>query len=139
LDFNDQNYPQEVGLKGLVSFKKGCYLGQEVVCTLENRGKLSRHLCALEAAPGVRLHDIGLGAGNGAAERTPLHGPGAPPPAEPAGFITSAAWDPEAGFCRLLAYVRRAHAVPGTKLLVGAQTLTLVSVVGEADDQRAAT
>jgi len=43
LDFGERTYPQEAGLKGLaVSFNKGCYLGQEVVCTLEHRGKLSR-------------------------------------------------------------------------------------------------
>ncbi len=50
VDFGPANYPQEVGLEQLaVSFDKGCYLGQEVVCTLQNRGQLSRRLVALTA------------------------------------------------------------------------------------------
>ena len=53
LDFGERAYPQEAGLKGLaVSFNKGCYLGQEVVCTLEHRGKRSRRLVRLESVDG---------------------------------------------------------------------------------------
>jgi tRNA-modifying protein YgfZ len=48
LDFGPANYPQEAGLRDLaVSFTKGCYVGQEVVCTLENRGRLSKRLLRL--------------------------------------------------------------------------------------------
>jgi folate-binding protein YgfZ len=54
-DFGIANYPQEAGLKDLaVSFTKGCYVGQEVVCTLENRGKLNRRLMRLRFE---RAHD----------------------------------------------------------------------------------
>jgi folate-binding protein YgfZ len=39
VDFGDKNYPQEASLEKIaVSFQKGCYLGQEVVCRLEMRG-----------------------------------------------------------------------------------------------------
>jgi folate-binding protein YgfZ len=39
VDFDDTTYPQEASLeKTAVSFDKGCYLGQEVVCMLEMRG-----------------------------------------------------------------------------------------------------
>jgi hypothetical protein len=48
VDFDARNYPQEAGLKDrAVSFQKGCYLGQEVVCMLETRGKLSKRLVLL--------------------------------------------------------------------------------------------
>jgi len=51
LDFDARNYPQEAGLKArAVSFEKGCYLGQEVVCMLESRGKLSKRLVVLSVA-----------------------------------------------------------------------------------------
>lgn len=54
-DFGIANYPQEAGLRDLaVSFTKGCYVGQEVVCTLENRGKLNRRLMRLRFD---RAHD----------------------------------------------------------------------------------
>ncbi|MDH3817137.1 MAG: hypothetical protein OES21_00905 [Myxococcales bacterium] len=40
VDFGDWTYPQESGLNPVaVSFNKGCYVGQETVVMLENRGK----------------------------------------------------------------------------------------------------
>ena len=45
VDFGDWTYPQESGLNPLaVSFKKGCYIGQETVVMLENRGKAPKVL-----------------------------------------------------------------------------------------------
>ena len=44
-DIDDHNYVQEAGLQArAVSFNKGCYVGQEVVCMLEMRGKVHRRL-----------------------------------------------------------------------------------------------
>jgi len=45
IDFGDWTYPQETGLNEIaVSFKKGCYIGQETVVMLENRGKAPKVL-----------------------------------------------------------------------------------------------
>lgn len=45
VDFGDWTYPQESGLGPLaVSFTKGCYIGQETVVMLENRGKAPKML-----------------------------------------------------------------------------------------------
>ena len=45
VDFGDWTYPHETGLNPLaVSFKKGCYVGQETVVMLENRGKAPKVL-----------------------------------------------------------------------------------------------
>ncbi len=45
VDFGEQTYPQESGLNPLaVSFNKGCYIGQETVVMLENRGKAPKLL-----------------------------------------------------------------------------------------------
>ncbi|MEX2542528.1 MAG: hypothetical protein WD314_11995, partial [Trueperaceae bacterium] len=50
--------PQEAGLEPLVSYRKGCYLGQEIMARIEARGKLRRELGALrlerEPEPGER-------------------------------------------------------------------------------------
>lgn len=47
-DFDDTCYPQEAGLGvTAVSFEKGCYLGQETVCMIENRGRPPKQLCTL--------------------------------------------------------------------------------------------
>lgn len=52
VDFGERTYPQEAGLKSrAVAFDKGCYLGQEVVCMLENRGQLTRSLVRLALGP----------------------------------------------------------------------------------------
>jgi tRNA-modifying protein YgfZ len=121
VDYDEHNYPQEVGLKALVSFKKGCYLGQEVVCTLENRGKLSKQLCVLEAG------QLTPAAESGGQLYLSADAPGT----DAAGAITSAVWDPEQQKSHVLAYVRRIHAQPGSTLFLGTQPLTLARIVGD--------
>lgn len=51
LDFGPEDNPHEAGLEGShVSFKKGCYLGQEVVCMQEMRGKVKRRVARIDAS-----------------------------------------------------------------------------------------
>ena len=118
-DFDDTNYPQEAGLYHAVSFQKGCYLGQEVVCTLENRGKLSRRLCLLEAS-GVEAKELPP-----RAQLTTTEGQGV-------GELRSQVFDPRQGLLRAFAYVKRAHTTPDTRLQAGAAVLRVVQVVGDA-------
>lgn len=48
-DFSEEDNPHEASLeRRAVSWTKGCYLGQEVVCMQDMRGKLKRRLVALE-------------------------------------------------------------------------------------------
>jgi tRNA-modifying protein YgfZ len=116
IDFGEKNYPQEAGLKASVSFAKGCYLGQEVVCTLENRGRLTRRLSLLRGsgdatpAPGTVLTDA--------------HG-------ETLGEITSAVFDPDAAELVALGYVKRAQAQPNLLLTAAGSELVLARVIGE--------
>ena len=54
VDFDETTYPQEAALETkAVSFQKGCYLGQEVVCMLEMRGHVKRKLVTLAIDGGV--------------------------------------------------------------------------------------
>lgn len=115
-DFWDQHYPQEAGLKSLaVSFNKGCYLGQEVVCTLENRGRLTRQLVRLraidDAAPiaGSELRD----------------GEGGNP-----GQITSVVADPDLGRALALGYAKRSQTAAGTELHAGDARLQVLGLAG---------
>ncbi|MFO0671794.1 MAG: tRNA-modifying protein YgfZ [Polyangiaceae bacterium] len=60
VDFGPATYPQEAGLeKRAISFDKGCYLGQEVVCMLQLRGHVKRRLVSLRfdsaAEPGAPI------------------------------------------------------------------------------------
>ena len=53
-DFDEKTYVQEAGLeKRAVSFTKGCYHGQEVVCMLENRGSVNKRLVQLAITAGA--------------------------------------------------------------------------------------
>jgi folate-binding protein YgfZ len=58
-DFGDKTYPQEASLEKIaVSFQKGCYLGQEVVCRLEMRGHVIKKIVALRL-DGPELPPVG--------------------------------------------------------------------------------
>jgi hypothetical protein len=114
-DFDGTNYPQEAGLKQrAVSFSKGCYLGQEVVCTLESRGKLTRKLVALRVASHeAHSGDVIVTAAG-----------------DESGKLTSVAIDRAA--TRALGYVRRIHIDQQTSLhAASAGELTIDHVVGE--------
>ena len=51
VDYDCKDNPREAALdRRAVSFSKGCYLGQEVVCMQDMRGKLKRRLCILDVA-----------------------------------------------------------------------------------------
>lgn len=114
-DFGPANYPQEAGLKRIaVSFDKGCYLGQEVVCTLENRGQLSRHLVRIES-------DVDLAAGLELRRDDKV-----------VGQITSALRDPETAEVLALGYVKRASTAAGTSLDTDRGTCIVQGVVDVA-------
>jgi folate-binding protein YgfZ len=106
VDFDAQTYPQEAGLeKTAVSFDKGCYLGQEVVCMLQMRGHVKRKLAAV-VLDGAEL---------------PLAGAAVTDESGAAvGEVTSAAPSPTLGKAVALAMIKRTQAEPGKAVVVGA-------------------
>jgi tRNA-modifying protein YgfZ len=97
-------HPHEASLETVaVSFSKGCYLGQEVVCMVELRGQASRILTrvrlARAAAPGALVRTV-----DGAA----------------VGSIRGV-WD---GTTEVLGFalLKRAAMIPGSALLIDAET-----------------
>jgi tRNA-modifying protein YgfZ len=52
--------PQEAGLEHAVSYRKGCYLGQEIMARIEARGKVRRRLAGLmlAAPPAPEARDL---------------------------------------------------------------------------------
>jgi hypothetical protein len=112
-DFDSRNYPQEAGLKErAVSFQKGCYLGQEVVCMLESRGKLSKRLVALSLPGDVRPE---------VESEISAEGKGV-------GRITSSVRDGDAALA--LGYVKAAYAEVGAKVDVGGAAAEVKAIVG---------
>jgi folate-binding protein YgfZ len=92
----------EIPIEALVSHTKGCYLGQEVVVRIRDRGHVNRHLRGL-------LLD---------GERVPPAGAAVQAAEDDIGRVTSAAWSPGLKRPVAFAYVRRQHAEPGTAVTV---------------------
>jgi aminomethyltransferase len=110
LDVDDHHFPQEAMLDArTVSWDKGCYLGQEVVCRIKFRGHVNQRLTALELVDGDGDDAVTGGASLFAESE----------PGKPAGQITSWLRSPSTGKRVGLAYVRAAHARPGARLHVG--------------------
>jgi len=58
LDIDERTIPQEAFLdRDAVSFTKGCFLGQELVCRIDTRGRVNRYLRGIEGLldPSARL------------------------------------------------------------------------------------
>jgi tRNA-modifying protein YgfZ len=56
LDLDDSTIPQEAELEvDAVSFTKGCFIGQELVCRIDSRGHVNRFLRRLAPSGGARL------------------------------------------------------------------------------------
>jgi folate-binding protein YgfZ len=88
----------ETRLEQLVSFTKGCYIGQEVVARVKYRGHINRGLSGLliegDRVPGAGARVVGAG--------------------KEIGRVTSAVWSFALGRPIALGYVRREHFEPGS-------------------------
>ena len=96
-DITEDDVPQETQVLRAVHFKKGCYIGQEIVERIRARGHVNRMLVRLAI-------DATLPPARGAAL--------------PGGAITSAAYSPALGKVVALGYVRAESARPGTEFPV---------------------
>jgi folate-binding protein YgfZ len=113
IDFGADNLPHESGLLAKrVSFKKGCYLGQEVVARMESLGHPKQRLVALRTA-----EDLLPTAGSPVFERGADGEPG-----NPVGAVTSSALSPMLGAAPIaFAMVKYAHSEPGAVLVSPAE------------------
>lgn len=125
IDFGSESLPAETGvLEDRVSFKKGCYLGQEIVARMHARGHPKQKLVAIKFES-IRDESQPLPA-------LPVAGsPIATSPAgEAIGAVTSSALSPMLGASPVaFAQVRFAHTQPGTVLYVPAEGLEVKGVV----------
>lgn len=90
---SDEVIPLEAGLRGMISFDKGCYVGQEIIARLDTRGTPAKRLRTLVFDGGAAPHE---GAEVMAGERE-------------AGEVVSSVWSPRAEGPIALAYVKRRH------------------------------
>lgn len=102
-DISEDNLPQEVDRNDdAISFRKGCYLGQETVARIDALGHVNWLL------RGLRLE--------GASVPPPGQTLSAPGRDQVAARITSAAFSPQRGAVMALGYVRREYALAETRL-----------------------
>ncbi len=103
LDLDEKTIPQEAFLElDAVSFTKGCFLGQELVCRIDSRGHVNRLL------RGIRIADAGIAT-------TPPAGAGIVVDGKEVGTLTTVARS-EQGVVAL-GYVRREVEVPADVLV----------------------
>jgi folate-binding protein YgfZ len=112
-DADDSTLLPEIPCESLVSSTKGCYIGQEVVVRIRDRGHVNRRLTGLT-----------------------LDGAIVPPPGAPVGVdgrdvgrVTSAVHSYALARPIALAFVRREHATPGTAVAVTADGAALTARV----------
>jgi len=102
-DVTAETLALEAPYEAAISFRKGCYLGQEVMERVTARGHVNRKLVGLEVAGDV----------------APVAGARVRAGDREVGWVTSAVWSWRFGRVLALAYVRREHLEPGTALVVG--------------------
>jgi tRNA-modifying protein YgfZ len=107
LDMDTDTIPLEAGLEDrAISRSKGCYVGQEVIVRVQDRGhgRVARRLVSLafDASAAVPHRHATIHAGD-----------------REIGRVTSAAWSPSLARPVALGYVHRDFVEPGTRVIVG--------------------
>lgn len=102
VDFDSKTLAPETGqLQRAIHYKKGCYIGQEVVARIDARGHTNRSLVRLACDQLI-------------APRTPIRVGDTE-----VGWVTSVAHGPMLGTPVALGYLRNEHTASGTPLLLG--------------------
>jgi folate-binding protein YgfZ len=115
VDFGEADNPHEAALdRRAVSWSKGCYLGQEVVCMQDMRGKLKRRLVALSLDSAAGEPAVG-------SPVTTVDG------AEAVGELTSVARSPVTGKLLALARVKSPYFEGNAALGVGGAQAAFVA------------
>jgi len=120
VDFGPDDNPHEAGLdRRTVDWTKGCYLGQEVVCMQDMRGKVKRRLARL------RFDD-----GPSAGWRVSAGQSITDPAGSEVGQVTSAG-HAEAGEAAAIARLKAPFFEPGSTVLVEQQRATVLELLPE--------
>ncbi len=105
VDANETTIVPELGIENLISYNKGCYVGQEIIARIHFRGHIAKQLTGLileaEAARGDELKSLD---------------------GKNAGKITSVTFSPRLGKFIALAFVRYDYLAEGTNLKVNEMT-----------------
>ena len=116
-DMDETTIVAELGMDGLISYKKGCYIGQEIIARIHFRGHVAKQLTGLVLSePGA----VVTGFVPSAELKTP--------DGKNAGRITSVTFSPKLGKTIALAYVRYDYLATGNDLISGEAKTQVVSL-----------
>lgn len=110
VDMDETTIVPELGLDGLISYNKGCYVGQEIIARIHFRGHVAKQLTGLVVEPAESLGG-----------ETPI-APGTElttPDGKNAGRLTSVTFSPKLNETIALAFIRYAYLEPGADLMAG--------------------
>jgi folate-binding protein YgfZ len=114
VDMDETTIIPELGIDGMISYNKGCYIGQEIIARIHFRGHVAKKLTGLVMSePGA----VATGFKSGVEVTTP--------DGKNAGRITSVAFSPKLGKYVTLAYVRYDYLADGTELVAGDAAATV--------------
>lgn len=115
-DMDETTIVPELSLEELISYNKGCYIGQEIIARIHFRGHVAKQLTGLVSEPPALAGGL-----TPDTELLSLDG-------KPAGRITSATFSPHLDKTIALAYVRYDYLTAGTELKAG-DTTAVVSAL----------
>lgn len=113
VDMDEGRIVLEVGFEQAISFKKGCYLGQEVVERATARGHVNRKLSGLIVLD----------------KDSPAQGDKVFHDGQEVGWVTSVAYSPRLGRPIALGYIRREHSAQGTQLRIDRQGTPMIAEI----------
>jgi len=117
VDMDETTIVPELGLDGLISYNKGCYIGQEIIARIHFRGHVAKQATGLvlseePAVAGVLTSGKELSTADG----------------KNAGRITSVTFSPKLYKTIALAFVRYDYLAEGTELIVDGKTATVTNL-----------
>ncbi|MGB7068920.1 MAG: glycine cleavage T C-terminal barrel domain-containing protein [Pyrinomonadaceae bacterium] len=115
VDMDEATIVPELGLEGLISYNKGCYIGQEIIARIHFRGHVAKRLT------GLIFETEMWGNGENGMELTSQDG-------KAAGSIRSTVFSPKLGKSIALAYVRYDYLAEGTQLGIGSEAASVASL-----------
>ncbi|HEX3101151.1 MAG TPA: glycine cleavage T C-terminal barrel domain-containing protein [Pyrinomonadaceae bacterium] len=113
IDMDDTTIVPELGVDGLISYNKGCYIGQEIIARIHFRGHVAKKLTGLVLSePPDVADDTELSTSDG----------------KNAGRVTSIAFSPKLNKTIALAFVRYDYLASGTEILLGKSLATVTDL-----------
>ena len=127
VDMDETTIVPELGIDGLISYNKGCYIGQEIIARIHFRGHVAKKLTGLVLSSPPARGGVAAASADGvvgvttASELTTPEG-------KNAGRITSVTFSPKLDKTIGLAFVRYDYLAAGTELIVDANGGVVTSV-----------